>query len=195
MKFAKQKILKPNVLIVAMIVLALAGYIILGVFYMGEESDQDDITSQIEERSPVLAELEANYMTEDEEKVALAAAQNVLDEKQKLIPVGLDSNTVMQKILQYAEENRVQLPGLSIPPETVQEADGIEYYMVSFSMSITGAFANVMDFISTLENNEEIGTLQVSDVSMRESGGQWSATFSVSLASLVPDEEPSEEDA
>ncbi len=45
MKFAKQKILKPNVLIVAMIVLALAGYIILGVFYMGEESDQDDITS------------------------------------------------------------------------------------------------------------------------------------------------------
>jgi len=179
----KAKLRNINMLIIVIIGFALIGLIATGVLYTKENSKQDDLASQIDGRRPILSALQKSASNKDPEQ-ELAQAKERLAKAQQMIPAKLTSNDIYQKVFQYAEDNKVEIQGtLNIPPEKTQTIAKQEYTVVAFSMTIKGTYSHIMDFINTLENNEEIPSFAVSNASFAGSGGAWQASFNVAVIS------------
>ncbi|GEM_PF-1586690 len=169
------------------ILLAVGGYIYLGILYNDEQTKQDDLDPQI-----TSAELEWNRLKLREPEhldELLAERRNELEAEKTLFPVDLSSNNVMEILLQAAEESNVNiLPLGGINPAQQVKVLENEYYKVSFRLTPTGTLRNVRDFIDKLEKGtiggKELTTIVVKDVSLSGKGGSWRASLSGEVYSL-----------
>ncbi len=174
-----------NLILTGVILLALAGLIIIGVFYMSEESEQDDIADEIAQKEVELADLQAN--STDEESV-LNAALARLEAANEGFPSNLDATDIIALILDYSAETHVDILPLNTQPATVIDIEGQSYMSVSFSATIHGTFQNVLDFINKLESGS-INTFSVSGVNLSGSGSSWSTSMAVTVISKMPTED------
>ncbi len=174
-----------NLILTGVILLALAGLIVLGIFYMNEESEQDDLADEIVQKEVELNGMQAN--SPDEEAI-LTEALARLEAASEGFPTNLDATDVIALILDYSAETNVEILPLNTSPAVVQVIDGNTYMAVSFTATIHGTFESVLDFISKLESGS-INTFSVSGVNLSGSGSSWSTSMSVTVISIVPSED------
>ncbi len=171
-----------NLILTGVILLALAGLIVLGVFYMNEESDQDDLADEIAQKK---ADLNGIHANNPDEEALLTDALASLESASEGFPVNLDTTDVIALILDYAEETHVEILPLNTQPAVVKEIEGKLYMSVSFTATIHGTFQSVLDFISKLESGS-VNTFSVSGVNLSGSGSSWSTSLSVTIISQIP---------
>ena len=171
-----------NWILTGVIVLALVGLVVLGIFYMSEESDQDKLADTRDEKQEELNILvaEANAVDED---ALLADALKKLEEIQDRFPADLDSTDVLSLLLDYQEETNVDIQPLVVQPATELEIAGQTYMGVGFTATVSGSLENILTFIDILENGE-ISTFTVSGINLSGSGGDWSTSLTGSVTSV-----------
>ncbi len=171
-----------NLILTGVILLALAGLIVIGVFYMSEESEQDDLADEVAQKKAELDGMQAN--STDEEAI-LTSALARLEAANEGFPANLDATDVISLILEYSAETNVEILPLNTQPATVIDIEGQSYLSVSFSATIHGTFQNVLDFINKLESGS-INTFSVSGVNLSGSGSSWSTSMAVTVVSQLP---------
>lgn len=167
-----------NWILTAVIVLALAGIIALGVLYMGEESDQDNLADKEIEKQEELANLESGAVDED---AILAEALAELEQMSSGFPVEMDDVDVMEFLINLADETNV---GITLKAGTAEESTlaGGTYLTVPITATINGTENNVLNFVDKIENGE-IETFNIAACTIQGSGADWSASISMSLMS------------
>ncbi len=171
-----------NLILTGVILLALAGLIVIGVFYMNEESEQDDLADEIAQKRADLDGIQAN--SPDEEAIPTAALTR-LEAANDGFPINLDATDIIALILDYSAETHVEILPLNTQPATVIDIEGHSYMSVSFSATIHGTFQHVLDFINKLESGS-INTFSVSGIRLTGSGSSWSTSMAVTVVSLMP---------
>ena len=170
-----------NLFLTGVILLALAGLIVLGIFYMNEESEQDDLADEIAMKKGELHSAQTNGVDEDS---LMSQALTRLETASEGFPENLDTTDVIGIILDYEAETNVEILPLNMSPAVVQQIDGQTYMAVSFTATVHGAKQNVMDFIEKLESGP-IKTFTVTGVNLSGSGSSWSTSMSVTVISLM----------
>ncbi|MBT4510747.1 MAG: hypothetical protein HOC20_00865 [Chloroflexi bacterium] len=174
-----------NLILTAVILLALAGLVVIGVFYMNEESKQDDLADEVAQKE---AELDGMLANGTGEEAVLTAALARLEAANEGFPTNLDATDVITLILGYSAETHVDILPLNTKPATIIDIGGQPYMSVSFSATIHGTFENVLDFIDKLENGS-INTFSVNGVNLSGSGSSWSTSMAVTVLSIMPSED------
>lgn len=168
-----------NWILTGVILLTLVGLVVLGIFYMNEESDQDKLADTIDEKQQELDALGSNVV---DEEALLADALKKLDEMHEGFPADLDSTDVLTIILDYEKETNISAMPLMVQPATELEIAGQTYISVGFTATVSGSLPNILAFIDKLENGE-ISTFTVRGINLSGSGGDWSTSMSASVIS------------
>lgn len=168
-----------NWILTGVIVLALVGLVVLGIFYMNEESDQDKLADTRVEKQQELDSMESDVVDED---ALLAEALKKLDETHAGFPADMDSTDLLSLILDYQRETHVDIQPLTVQPGGEIEIAGQTYISVGFTATVSGSLPNIMAFINKLENGD-ISTFSVSGINLSGSGGNWSTSMSASVIS------------
>lgn len=174
-KFALRNI---NWILTGVIVLALVGLIMLGVLYMGEESDHDALA---ETRVEKQAELDGLKAGEVDENAILAEAQAELEQLSSVFPAEMDDVDVMEFLMDLAHETNVTID-LKAGNPVEQEIAGGYYLSVPVTANINGTHSDVLNFIDRLESGE-IATINITKCTISGEGAQWSASLTFGLTS------------
>ncbi len=198
-RIPKVKISQKYVMIICgvIIVLAVAGYICIGIMYNDEKEKQDELETELEAAKIEWARVEGRE--EKDLTQILKETREALAEEKRLFPVEKSANDLMQILLEAAEESRVNiLPLAGIAPATTEKIEGEEYYKVNFRLNPRGTLPNVLDFIERLEHgnigSNQYATMVVTTLTINGQGSSWSASLSGSLYSRIGSEESTTEE-
>ncbi|MCH8919197.1 MAG: hypothetical protein IIA23_00615 [Chloroflexi bacterium] len=169
--------LKPLTLLLLVAGLAVVAYAALGVSFFQQRSDQDALSSQIESAEAVLAT--ARDVREDlaELPARLDTARQQLATAQTAFPSDLDSNTILQAILGYANESQVRVLEVHTQPPAVEaegsdgEANVNSYRVLGFDLEVEGTFEQLVAFLAAIEEGAT-STSRIGVFSLQESEGR-----------------------
>ena len=161
-----------------LILLSIGGCIYLGVLYNGDQSDQDDLEDQIAQNEPLKKILEDDRANKDLDKL-LDDANDRLVEVEALIPAEKDSTDVIEMLMEMTKESGIDMPPLAgrVSQATTTTIAGNEYYVITFNLTPTGSYDQVLDFINLLENGE-MENITLEYTALVDSGSSWSANLS-----------------
>jgi len=141
-----------NKLLVAVLVIALsAAYCFLGLDYAKQNREQARLKSEIADAEQALAQVPLPPQGLEEQ---LAAAQASLAAEQMAIPGEINSNQLIDTILNLAKEHGVQAIPLVTQPWSTANVGGYAYRVFRINVEVEGSFAQLNNFISSLENVE-----------------------------------------
>ncbi|UCB43366.1 MAG: hypothetical protein JSV77_01590 [Dehalococcoidales bacterium] len=157
-----------KIAVAVVVVVLLAVYGVLALDYIRQGPEQDRLLSEIEEIDQSMQALEESPSDLLEE---LAMVQASLAAEQATIPDEINSSDVIEAILSLAQEAGVKaVPFVTDPWTTTTIGEGT-YRIFRISIGVEGAFVQVSDFISRLENGE-FNTLSVEQLSITVAGDE-----------------------
>ena len=149
---------KLAIILISVILLVVYG--LLGMDYMKQNSEHEDLLSEIEEveQSREAIPEPSTYWAEQ-----LALTEATLAAEGQIIPSEINSSDVIEYILDLADDIGIKAIPLITQPWTEVHISNNEYSILRLDVGIQGAFALVKNYISRLESGE-FQTLIVEDL-------------------------------
>jgi Tfp pilus assembly protein PilO len=168
-----------KLLIILLVAVLLVVYYLLGMDYLKQRNEHEALASQITDAAQTLAQMPE---PPDDLEPRLAAARASLDETKKSFPDKMNSTGIVNTILKLADNCEVKAIPLITRPWTTRDFSGHSYSVFRLTVAVTGTFAQLVSFLSKLENGE-LQTLVVEDLSVtrvtQPPGGEGAAAESV----------------
>lgn len=162
-------LVKKEVLIALLIgvftILAAVCYV-LGTDYLKQLKGQEALTAQISEVGQTLAQIPESPQGLEQR---LAEAQTSLVAEQNAFPAKMSSTDVVNSILELADKCEVEAVPLITAPWSTEKVAEHDYYVFQLNIVAEGTLAQLMSFVSQLENGE-FKTLIVEEMSITRVG-------------------------
>ena len=170
-------------------VAALAANAVMGVMYFQQQSEQESPTSELTAARGALTEYVGSASSLEEQ---LAAAEARLTEEQLAIaearllleqaypPDRLSSGSILNSVLQLAQESKVNVVEVSTQPEGDEERNRHTYSTLSIDLQVTGSLRDLAAFVSKLEKGE-IGTVVIDEISIAGTADPYTASLDFSV--------------
>jgi hypothetical protein len=143
--------LKTRKLLIAVLVLVLlAVYYIIGTGYLKQRHDNQALASRAGEAAQLLAQIPP-FPTDLEQR--LSAAQSGYAETQNSFPAPLNTTQIINGVLTLADEAGVKAVPLVTQPWTTENISDLNYSVFRLSVTATGDFTRVADFVDRLESD------------------------------------------
>ena len=143
------------------IIMLLVVYYLLGAGYLKQRQEHQALTAQIIEATETLKEMPQPQDFGEQ----LAAAQASLAVEQNAFPGKVNTTQVINTILKLADECELKAIPLVTQPWSIEKVGEHDYYVFRLNVAIEGGFAQLVSFVSRLENGD-YETLIVKNVSV-----------------------------
>jgi hypothetical protein len=153
--------LRTRLPITIFIIILLAVYYLLGTSYLKQRQENQALTAQTIEATETLKEMPQPQ----DFGVQLAAAQTNLAAEQSAFPGKVNTTQVINTILELAGECELKAIPLVTQPWSVEKVGEHDYYVFRLNVAIEGGFAQLVSFVSRLENGD-YETLIIKNVSV-----------------------------
>jgi len=161
------------IVIIVVIVAALASLFTIYFRQAGERGELNERLSRAEVLLPNLVKQKEGL--EDQ----LAQAQSSLDSSQAKFPQSVESIEYGEYIFEIADRCGLTLASLNFPKPSAKTEGSVTYSVVSLSLPVRGALADIFDFIDVLRTDKRFASTEVKSVNLNVEGG--SATISVDI--------------
>jgi hypothetical protein len=161
------------IVIIVVIVAALASLFTIYFRQAGERGELNERLSRAEVLLPNLVKQKEGL--EDQ----LAQAQSSLDSSQAKFPQSVESIEYGEYIFEIADRCDLTLASLNFPKPTNKKIGSVTYSVVSLSLPVRGALADIFDFIDVLRTDKRFASTEVKSVNLNVEGG--SAAISVDI--------------
>jgi Tfp pilus assembly protein PilO len=151
-----------KLLIILLVAALLIVYCFLGMGYLKQHNEHKVLASQITEANQTLAQIPK---PPDDLEPQLAAARASLDTVENSFPREMSSTKIVNAILKLADNCEVKAIPLTTQPWKEVDISGHSYSVFRLNVAVTGTFAQLVSFLSKLENGEP-QTLIVEDLSV-----------------------------
>ena len=142
---------KGRLVITALIIILLVVYYLWGMDYKKQNQEHEVLTSQIADARETLAHL-PKLPPDLEQRLAVARAS--LAAEQKAVPSKMNSNQVVDIILELADNAELKAIPLVTRPWATEVIGEHEYYVFRLNVEVGGSFTQLVNFVSGLENGE-----------------------------------------
>ena len=169
--------LKPLTLLLLVAGLAVVAYASLGASVLRQRSEREALSTQIESAEAVLATAKDVRQNLADLPARLDTARQQLAAAQTSFPSELDSNTLLQTILGYANESQVRVLEVHTQPpaaevgEIDEEAEVSAYRVLGFNLEVEGTFKQLVTFLSAIEEGA-MSTSRTGAFSFQQSEGR-----------------------
>lgn len=161
-----------KLLIILLVAALLVVYYLLGMGYLKQHQENEALASQINKATQTLAQMPK---PPDDLESRLAEAQASLETVKNSFPRTMNSTRIINAILKLADNCEVKAIPLTTQPWKKVDISDHSYFVFRLNVAVTGTFAQLVSFLSELENGEP-RTLIVEDLSVnrvaRPSGEQ-----------------------
>ncbi len=183
-------------------VVALVGSIMFGALYLMSGGGHDVLAADLATRQEKLARYQSVSSLEEQlaivedrlEEVRAAHEAARLIAEQAYSAGGLNNGSVLEAVLDFADDNNVDIYSVVTEPEIAdidvgagggEGSDDLVYYRLLFEMEVTGSLTNSGKFLDDLELGE-LRTVQINDIEISSDGDLYGATvhFSVTYPNL-----------
>ncbi len=165
-----------NILLL-LIVVAIGGYVFLGVTYNSDKSEKDDLKDEIAQKEPLMEQLEKKRGGSNIEAL-IEEAEAELEAQEARIPASMGRLEVAEALMGLVDEAGLNISQSqivsSVSDPRVEEIEGREYYAVTFQLTVSGSYRQVIDFIGTLESGD-MENVSIGYVILTQKGGSWAA--------------------
>jgi len=142
--------LKTRKLLIAVLVLVLlAVYYIMGTGDLRQRRDNQALASRAVEAAQLLAQIPPSPADLEQR---LSAAQSSYAETQNSFPAPLNTTQIINSVLTLADEAGVKAVPLVTQPWTTENISDFNYSVFRLSVTATGDFTRVADFVDRLES-------------------------------------------
>lgn len=179
-----------KLLIAALVLVLLAVYYIIGTGYMKQRRDNQALASRTEEATQLLAQIPPSPT---DLEARLSAAQSSYIETQNSFPAPLNTTQIINGVLRLADEAGVKAVPLVTHPWTTENISDYDYSVFRLSVTATGDFTRVADFIDRLESGgpptlviESLHVERVTDVQGEESASPFAAQLEIVVYTRPP---------
>jgi hypothetical protein len=188
--------LNPYVMLLLLAGAVAVAYVVLGVSLLRQGPNKDALTAELESGVAVLAA--ADNVRQDLEVLPdrLAEAQQELQAAQAAFPSELNSNNIVQMVLELAGESQVDVrsvDALSPIAESGEESEAET--TLTYDVEVAGDFGQLTAFLEALEEGET-STIRVSTFSLEEADGRYLMDLeliayarSTALETVAPEQE------
>ncbi len=159
---------KGRLLVTTFIVILIMVYAVLGMGYLKELKERDELTSQIAEVNQTLSEIP--QPPEDLEQ-QLTAAQTLLTAEQSSFPSEINTTQLINTILEVASVCGVRATPMVTQPWAVEMVGKHSYPVLRLTVAVEGSFSQLVAFASQLEKGEYT-TLVMEDLNASRSSEQ-----------------------
>jgi len=140
---------KPLIIILVLVLLVV--YYLVGTDYRKQRRQHLSLASQIIETTQILAQ---GPLTPADLEPRLAAAQADLEAIKSSFPSYTNSTSIINMILILAEEIGVKAIPLVTQPWTSESVKGQDYSVFRLNLAVKGTFAQLTNFLSSLEKGK-----------------------------------------
>ena len=140
---------KPLIIILVLVLLVV--YYLVGTDYQKQRRQHRSLASQITETTQILALVP---LPPADLEPRLAAAQEDLEAIKSSFPSYTNSTSIINTVLRLAEEIGVKAIPLVTQPWTTESVKGQDYSVFRLNLAVTGTFAQLTDFLSSLEKGK-----------------------------------------
>ncbi|MFC2122303.1 type 4a pilus biogenesis protein PilO [Bacteroidota bacterium] len=164
-KLTKERLI-TRLLVALLGVAILVAYVGWGIDYiyasLGEKAsvENQQLTDQIESARHEIDRI-SKIVDKREEK--LSQANELLASEQKNMPGELNINDLINTVIEIARRSHVQATPLTTTPPETQMVNDRSYSYWRISMSVRGEFADIVEFVDSLDG-KDIATGTVADV-------------------------------
>ena len=169
--------LKPLTLLLLLAGLVVVAYASLGASVLRQRSEREALSTQIESAEAVLATAKDVRQDLADLPARLDTAREQLVAAQTAFPSELDSNTLLQTILGYANESQVRVLEVQTQPPAAEvggideEAEVSAYRVLGFNLEVEGTFKQLVTFLAAIEEGA-MSTSRTGAFSFQHSEGQ-----------------------
>lgn len=144
--------MKTRRLLITILVLALlAVYYLMATDYFKQRRDNQALASRTEEVAQLLAQI---LPSPSDLEQRLSSAESLCAETQNSFPDPLNTTQIINAVLSLADDRGVKAIPLVTQPWTVESIGDYDYSVFRLSVTATGEFTEVADFIDGLESGE-----------------------------------------
>jgi hypothetical protein len=140
-----------RLLIIILVLALLAVYYVMVTDYFSQRRDNRALASRTEEVAQLLAQVTPTP-TDLEER--LSAAEGLYAETQNSFADPLSTTRIINAVLSLADDTGVKAIPLVTQPWTVESVGDYDYSVFRLTVTATGGFTEVADFIDGLETGE-----------------------------------------
>jgi len=144
---------KGRLLIPILITLLVMVYCLLGMGYLKQRQEQQELTTQITEVTQTLSEIPKPPQDLEQQ---LAAAQTLLAAEQSSFPSQIDTTQVINTILAQAEACGVKAIPMATQPWSIETVGEHSYHVLRLTVAVEGSFSQLVTFVSQLEKGEYV---------------------------------------
>jgi hypothetical protein len=165
--------LNPYVMLLLLAGAVAVAYVVLGISLLRQGPNEDALTAELESGVAVLAA--ADDVRQDLEVLPdrLVEARQELWVAQEAFPSELNSNNIVQMVLELAGESGVSVRSVeTIPPVAESGEESGTETALTYDVEVEGDFGQLTAFLEALEEGET-STIRVSTFSLEEADGRY----------------------
>jgi hypothetical protein len=159
-----------NLLAVALVVVLIVVYYIVGTDYLSQRRENRDLVLQVADTSNLLAQ---TVPSGEDLESRMAAAQAAMDAARSAFPQSLNTTKIINAILKIAQETGVKAVPMVTEDWATEKVSGFSYLVFRLHVTATADLEHLSTFQDRLENGE-IATLVIEHLSIdRTSSPPW----------------------
>jgi hypothetical protein len=159
-------------------VIIVAALIVVGMFYFRQAGELGDLRDRLAEAQKDLPTLTTDKNTQQDR---LTQAESLLDTSQAKFPESVESIEYGEYLFEIADDCNVNLASLSFPKPNDKKIGAVTYSVISMSLPVSGALADIFDFIAAIRTDARFASTEVKVISISMGGEGTSATISVDI--------------
>lgn len=150
--------------------------VVVFTIYFQQVREQEELNETLDAATALSITLAADREDLENE---LAQAESLLDTSQAKYPQAIESIEYGEYIFEIADKCNVTLASLTFPKPTNKKEGSVTYSVVSLSLPVSGAVADIFEFIQTIKTDPRFASTKVKSVNLKVAGG--GATIAVDI--------------
>lgn len=151
---------------------------ILFTVYFQQVREQQELNERLSAATVLSTRLEADKEDLEDQ---LPQAESLLNTSQAKFPQAVESIEYGEYIFEIADRCHLTLASLIFPKPINKKEGSVTYSVVSLSLPVSGALADIFEFIDIINTDARFASTQVNSVNLNVAGG--GATISVTIYS------------